>query len=174
MKINLGCGHSILPGWTNLDSDPQPGAIRCDLSKPLPYADGSVDLVYSEHFIEHLTAAQGLSLFLECHRVLRSGGAVRFSTPCLRALAKAYLASKLETYKDVGWLPKSPAEMMNDGMRAWGHLFLYDEQELKFRLEAAGFKNVQKKRPRRSMIVEFRNLEGRPDLGDLVVEAVKP
>lgn len=175
MKLHLGCGRVIIPGWQNLDFHPEPGAIRCDLSKPLPYPDASVDLIFSEHFIEHLTREQGVALLKECRRVLKPGGAVRISTPDLDTLVDAYKSRDLERYKSVGWLPGSAAKMMNEGMRSWGHLFLYCEMELIRAFQEAGFGGLILRYGRgESDRAELRNIDTRPDCGDLILEADKP
>src|SRR2546427_1515979 len=56
VKVNVGSGlrHRLGPDWKNLDI--LRGAdIRADVRKGLPFEDQSVDFIYSEHFIEHLS-----------------------------------------------------------------------------------------------------------------------
>lgn len=48
---------------------------------PLPFPDGSVHFVYSEHFFEHLFFDEAVALLAECRRVLTRGGVVRTVVP---------------------------------------------------------------------------------------------
>lgn len=174
MKLHLGCGKRILPGWTNVDAERWvPEVERADLSKPFPWKDQSVDLIYAEHFLEHLDENQGLQFLMECKRVLKRTGTLRISTPNLKALARAYMNGEINFFAGNGgeWYPRTPAQMLNQGMRHWGHQYLFDREELELYLRAAGFEHIQKKNWGRSIFVEFRNLESRPDFSDLIFEA---
>lgn len=94
IRINLGCGRCFHPDWVNLDSAPgDPGVLPCDVRRPLPFADGSVDAIYSSHLLEHLTADEGAALLAECFRVLKPGGIIRVVVPDLEGIARAYLAA---------------------------------------------------------------------------------
>tara|TARA_B110001452_G_C15111749_1_gene387524 strand:- start:295 stop:732 length:438 start_codon:yes stop_codon:yes gene_type:complete len=55
----------------------------------LPFADASVLFVYSEHMLEHLPPAAGVSLLRESWRVLAPGGLLRIVTPDLTKYACA-------------------------------------------------------------------------------------
>lgn len=164
MRLHLGCGHRLLEGWTNVDMDAHPGVFQHDLRRPLPFSESSVDEVYSEHFLEHIEYEDALKLLINCNKVLKPSGKIRISTPDLAELVLCYTTKHLDRFQNVGWVPPSPCKMMNQGMRWWGHLYLYDEQELTEILQAAGFKNI--KRVPVSPLYECR-----PNNNDLVVEA---
>jgi predicted SAM-dependent methyltransferase len=172
-RLHLGCGHNVLEGWANCDLSAAPGAIAMDLSQPLPVADDSIEQIYSEHFIEHLPRQTALRLLAECHRVLRLGGVLRLSTPDLRKLVEEYQAGRTTEWADVAWLPATPCALVNEGMRAWGHQYVYDWPELKDVLTRSGFGAVTRQRWRESRHADLNDLESRPDHGDLIVEAVK-
>ncbi len=174
MKLHLGAGARVLHGWTNLDFEPVAGVQFFDARKPLPFGDGSVEAIYSEHFIEHLTLAEGETLFRELGRVLGKGGVIRFSTPDLKTLVQAYDRGDLEYYKPVGWVPDSAARMLNEGLTSWGHKFTYDWAELSRVFRSVGL-DPKQRAPGASQFSVFREVgpEGRPALGDLVVEAQK-
>ena len=168
-KLHLGAGSHLLPGWANIDLY---GPIAWDLRKPLPVASKSVRLIYSEHFIEHVTRDEGLRLLKDCRRVLLPEGTIRISTPDLRALLDDYQNGKFDGAPEAGWFPNSPCEMVNDALRLWGHQFVYDEPELRSLLAEAGFKNVRRVEWGQSEIPGLRNLESRPPASDdLILEA---
>ena len=57
-------------------------ARRCDLSRePLPFPDGSFDLAYCSHVLEHLLSNEQVAFFQECSRVLAPGGTLVLFTP---------------------------------------------------------------------------------------------
>jgi predicted SAM-dependent methyltransferase len=175
MLLNLGCGSCVKPGWINLDLEPVPGAIKCDLSKGIPYPDNSVKVIYSEHMIEHLTWEQGLVHLKECYRVLEPGGVIRISTPDLESLVANYKANRKDAYMRVGFLPTTSCQMLNQGMRSWGHQYVYDTHDLILALHQSGFPmvGIGIERSGKSDTQELKGVETRPDLGDLIVEATK-
>jgi predicted SAM-dependent methyltransferase len=61
--------------------------------------------------------------------------------------------------------------MVNEGMRLWGHVFLYDEPELFSLLRECGFSDIRRVKWGESDHPELRGLESRPDFADLIVEA---
>lgn len=172
IRINAGCGANIKEGWHNLDIEPNHGVTVCDLTKMLPFSNASVDVVFSEHAIEHFTFEQGAAMFREFARVLRPGGYLRVATPDLRVLAYHYLRGELQWAESVGWLPVTACQMLNGGLRMWGHQHVYDEDELKMLFASVGF-TAKRVKPRESEHEALRGLECRPDLDDLVLEAVK-
>lgn len=177
MKLHLGSGGHILKGWENLDTINHPEVVYTDLSKPLKYAEGSVDLIYSEHFIEHLTEEEGLTLFKESYRVLKSKGGFRVSCPNLRTLAFGYLTGDKSDLKkkneSLGLYFDSPCQMFNNAMRWWGHKYLYDEDEMIRKLEMVGFKEIKEVKWKESEISEFKDIEGRPFINEIIFEATK-
>lgn len=173
-RLHLGCGANVLPGWINIDESARPGVLLWNLKQTLPLPPESVDLIYSEHFIEHLSRDEGIKLLRECHYFLKPGGILRLSTPNLYAAAEHYLmGGNLSIYADVGWFPKTHCQAFNEGMRLWGHQFIYDRDEMYLVLEQVGFQSVRDARWRDSEVPELRNLEIRPYHRELIVEAVR-
>ena len=76
-----------------------PHIVRQDLTKRLPFDDGSVDAVYSSHFFEHIYYSDAGAILKECHRVLRPGGVLR-----LAALpdGEAWARELIESEDDAG------------------------------------------------------------------------
>ncbi len=170
-KVHIGCGANVLPNWDNLDMEAT-GATKWCCPDPLPYADNSVDAIYSQHFWEHVPLDQGEFLLRECARVLKPGGVIRISTPDLKVLVLMYNTKNIRYASVVGFMPNSPADLLNQGMRLWGHQYIYDEEELTRLFKDAGF-NPTRRKPGVSAYNELQFMESRPDLGDLILEAHK-
>jgi len=82
IRLNLGCGRDIRPGWVNVDSVPLPGVdVACDFDNlpHLPFADGTVGYSEGSHVIEHLE--DPLPFMAELWRVTRPGGQAVFRCP---------------------------------------------------------------------------------------------
>jgi SAM-dependent methyltransferase len=79
--LNLGSGRKPLAGAVNLDieSSTSPDVTHDLNQRPWPFADASFDEVLAFDVIEHLTDIVGT--MEEIHRVCRSGGLLRITTP---------------------------------------------------------------------------------------------
>lgn len=175
MKLNLGCGPHVMNGWINYDSGypEDKRIINCNLILGnLPHADKSTDFIFSEHFIEHAPKDKMIYLFRECYRVLKQGGVMRVSTPNLSYLISNYSSRRLWQIPGV-WEPKTLCDMVNEGMRLWGHEYIWDTAELHGALKGAGFEMVLPMKYRISEYAELRNLEVRPFHYDLIFEATR-
>lgn len=188
-KLHLGCGDRILSGWDNLDLHGN-NVIQCDLRRPLPYATNSVSHVFSEHVIEHLDEVDGFNMLKEAYRVLIPGGHIRISCPDLAQYVDAYLnwnqASKSsdgnQFTSGVNYLNYATLGEAMAGLRYLspvgqstnhGHKYYYDENELRRKLETAGFQNIRRCKIRESDIPELKGLEWRPIMKDIAMEATK-
>lgn len=106
LKLHFGCGPRILKGWINIDLKYEHFAnymqyytdefypleirggpsdfIAFDVTKcPLPLPDNSVDVVFHEDFIEHLSQKNQALFLAETCRVLKPGAIHRINTPNL-------------------------------------------------------------------------------------------
>lgn len=84
VAIDLGCGgQRQYPENIGVDlRATKEIAVRADLSRPLPFADGSVDRIYVVHLLEHLM--DYLALVQECHRLLSPHGILHVMSPWWR------------------------------------------------------------------------------------------
>ena len=93
-RLHLGSGGVVISGWRNLDGDAHEGVEKCDLTRGIPAEDGSIDEIFTSHFLEHLRVRHEAAPFLrECYRVLRAGGVMTHVTPNFEALIRAYSRS---------------------------------------------------------------------------------
>lgn len=95
MKLNLGCGDDVKPGYTNVDfRQTDPSVVQVDLSKfPWPFEDESADEIMMLDFLEHFPYAITPSILLECQRVLKPEGTVVIQVPDAEHLMKALTCS---------------------------------------------------------------------------------
>ncbi len=185
-KLQLGAHENILPGWLNSDLYPQSlRSVTLDATKRFPFADHSLDYIFSEHQLEHISYDQGMNMLRECHRVLKPGGMIRIAVPSLDSLLalfgsewtplqRQYAEAVMETcYPEAG--RANACFVMNAAFVHWGHLFMYDQQTIQQSLERAGFCSVVRCEPGQSSHEHLRNLEFRTGDRDryetLVVEA---
>jgi SAM-dependent methyltransferase len=80
--LNLGGGGNCLDGCLTVDIDPRADSY-VDLRKPLPFADKSIDGIFCEEVIEHLSELDGAVMLRECLRILKPGAVIRVTTPDL-------------------------------------------------------------------------------------------
>ncbi|MFJ9950903.1 class I SAM-dependent methyltransferase [Kitasatospora sp. NPDC091207] len=121
---------------------------QLDIGRPLPFADASVDWVYAEHLIEHVTMPIAVGWLREARRVLRPGGVLRITTPDLARYLTGYatddgfLAKHRRRLTTMGFgppMPQRPAFLINQIFRYYGHQWIYDLDELRHVLTRAGF-----------------------------------
>jgi hypothetical protein len=85
MRLNLGCGGKILPGWVNVDKFDTCGPDQVvDLEQfPWPWEDNAVTEVLMSHVLEHLGARTDtyLGIIKELYRVCSDGAAITIVVP---------------------------------------------------------------------------------------------
>jgi predicted SAM-dependent methyltransferase len=174
LKLNLGCGKVKYKGWINIDLQPNADIVM-DIRKNLPFEDNSVDLVYNEHLIEHLTFQESSKFLNQIYRCLKIGGTVRVATPDLDYIVDKYF----NNWNDQEWLRtteygyiKTKGNMINVSFREWEHKYLFNEEDLRIHLVNAGFKSVERCSINQSKNPELSGLETRSD-SKLIIEAIK-
>lgn len=86
IKLNLGCGPKLLPGFINVDlannwSGVQPDVVS-DLHK-IPFPDEHADEIHAYHVLEHFYRYEVDAILDEWLRVLKVGGKLVLELPCL-------------------------------------------------------------------------------------------
>lgn len=175
MKINIGCGQKYINGWINVDIENKVKTDKqYDVLNGIKEENDSVDYIYNEHFIEHLTCEEGLFFMKECLRVLKKDGVLRIATPNLKHLSEKYLDGCWTEFNWAKGACKTGAEMMNHSFYRWHHKYIYDYEELSRRLNESGFlkNNIYLCKHCDSKYVDLKNLEYRQE-STLIVEAIK-
>lgn len=171
LKLNIGCGTDYKDGWINIDNNSdnniQKLDLNWDLKYPLPIPENSVDYIFNEHFIEHLTVEESRAALKDMLRVLKPGGVLRIAMPDL--------ADVFDLYSEESWKKRpviknhnfqyvqTRAELVNMSFSWWGHRWLYDWEELTRRLKEVGCKRGSYRRCEfgRSSHKDLRGLETR-------------
>jgi SAM-dependent methyltransferase len=79
MKLNLGCGDNYREGWQNIDLFASKVDQRLDLNLDWPWADSSVDEIFSRGLYEHLKDFN--HAWLESWRIVKPGGIITLIVP---------------------------------------------------------------------------------------------
>jgi predicted SAM-dependent methyltransferase len=180
VKLNIGCGTDYKKGWINIDNNSDNNIEKLDLNwdlrNPLPFPDNSIDFIFNEHFIEHLTVEEGQIVIKDFMRVLKPGGVFRIATPDLKTVIDKYLHVELKNDPAVEKFGlqfiKTKAERLNISFHWWGHKWLYDWEELDRRLKEAGCTDIKRCKLHKSEYKDLQNLETR-DESTLIVEVIK-
>ena len=86
VRLDVGCGARVRAGYVGVDVRPLPGvAVVCKAWAIVRHvAAHGAEEVYSRHFFEHLTFAEGRRTLAAFRRVLRPGGTLGIVVPDLR------------------------------------------------------------------------------------------
>lgn len=91
VMLNIGCGRVFSEDWINLDVAPADASVvQLDASKGLPFKEGTVDVCYSSHVLEHIAGHEAGLFLSECARVLKPEGVIRIVVPDLEMIVREY------------------------------------------------------------------------------------
>jgi predicted SAM-dependent methyltransferase len=134
-------------GWVTIDITDHCD-IYWDLRKGIPFPDQSVTKIYSSHFFEHLSFRETQKFLAECRRALAPGGKFLICVPNARIWLEAYVkGTTLDPKAFLGWSPAYNHTTQIDyanyvAYMDGEHKYMFDEENLLFILNLAGFKNV--------------------------------
>lgn len=149
-KLHLGGGNIRLKGFLNSDIFSR---LPIDITKKLPFPDNSLNLIFSNHLIEHLYKKQFTAFLAESARVLTTGGQMIIGTPSLEKVAKALFCDNDNSARNLmlNYHKKfsldgivTPASYINDLVHlCFGHQYIYDKELITRLALAAGYADIQ-------------------------------
>lgn len=169
VRLHIACGRMYKPGWTNIDLAPVKVDIPWNLKRGIPFADGAVDAIVHEHFLEHVPLHVGFAITQACLRALRPGGVLRIGVPDAGACLASYSGLTGDDWA------RSAATPMVSVLRPFyehGHAAMYDGQTLVAMCRAAGFAEAQRSKSGGGRWGASADTPERAS-GTLYVEAVK-
>lgn len=156
--LEIGSGNKkVSKNWITIDLSKNAN-VQFDVRIGLPFEDESISLIYSEHFLEHLTYKEMCEFLKESLRVLKKRGVFSVCVPNARCWIEYYMnhdpKMKIENPKEIfpcsGYIPAfnftTIMDMINyiaymDGR----HKYMFDQENLLEVLSKNGFVNVQKR-----------------------------
>lgn len=144
-NIQFGSNDNLLRGWINFRNESE-----CNITKPLPFGNDSVDRILIEHVLEHVTPLQGFRFLKEARRVLTVGGVIRVIVPDVQKIwqfAEADYFEFVDKQMDDWWAaanmgsPTHPADgktAVETIIGCHGHKSAYNAELLYAFIAAAG------------------------------------
>ena len=95
IKLNLGCGDKILPGYINVDVAAERAGnkpdIICDIRNLHVIENNYADEILAVHVVEHFWRWEALNILKEWVRVLKPGGLMILECPNLKSACEEFL-----------------------------------------------------------------------------------
>ena len=139
--------------------------IHHDLRFGLPFADNSIDYIYTSHTLEHFHPEVAQNLLREAYRTLRSGGRVRVCVPDLKHAIDLYTAGQKTKALEYFFQGASLTHFHR-------HRYMYDFELLHLALRNAGFTSIEQCEYRQGHVPDIEKLDNRPE-ETLFIEAIK-
>jgi predicted SAM-dependent methyltransferase len=191
-RLHCGCGGVLLPGWINVDLRRSPIQLRegrrpdlyANLARDLPFTDGTIDYVYSNNFLEHLTREEAVSHLRASLRILVPGGRIRVVVPDIAPYARAYSVGDSAFFARLPetspYWPRwsQPADYLATIVHGskeygWVHQWAWDAESLGAAISAAGFADVRRYNTNESPDATLAGIDGEP-FAVVALEAIKP
>jgi len=128
--LNLGGGGNCLDGCLTVDIDPRADSY-VDLKRPLPFADKSIDGIFCEEVIEHLSELNGLAMLRECLRIMKPGSVIRITTPDLDWFSRSLIDGAID------------CDDINKIFYDHQHRYLYTRNKLATAVASCGFVEIR-------------------------------
>jgi len=137
VRLHLGCGHVHLPGYVNADIESHPGVdLVCD-ARHLPFAQGTVDFIYTCALIEEFGRYEWVKVLEHWYHVLKPGATLRLSTSDFEAVCEEYVKRR-SLHRLLGLVVGGQREEHTQ------HGMVFDYQTLEWGLKQTGFNNVHR------------------------------
>lgn len=139
LKLHLGCGkRDFGKEWVHIDAADY-DHLHSHNVKKLPFADGTVDVIYASHLIAYFDRVEIVALLAEWHRVLKPGGTLRLATPDFWRMSQLYGESKVKIEQILGPMYGK----MDIGVKIY-HKTCWDYPSLSQQLILSGFRHVRR------------------------------
>jgi predicted SAM-dependent methyltransferase len=93
LKLNLGCGIIYKAGYINIDKFDNSVADMVRDVDDLPFNSNSVDVIESNHLLEHFDYIHTIYALSEWFRVLKPDGVLILETPDLEKSFKKFIST---------------------------------------------------------------------------------
>lgn len=93
VRVNLGCGANLLPGWINIDgyiATESPDFLHADV-RDIPLESNSVDYLLCDNVLEHIAMHDVPVVVYEIRRILKKGGRAVIIVPEFRDALNQWL-----------------------------------------------------------------------------------
>jgi hypothetical protein len=134
LKLNLGCGGDIRPGYQNIDKfDLRPGAIEGDITNLSPlYQPGTVDEIVAQDVLEHIPFGHTQRVLAHWASLLKVGGRIVVRVPDMD--------KQIECYKTGVWSHRRFVYMFFGGETHAGnfHFNAFTAKDLVERMRSVG------------------------------------
>ncbi len=135
-KVHLGCANKHIQGWVNIDIHASGADIHDDAKTLTSISNGSCELIYASHLLEHFGRKEVLSVIKVWHRKLKPNGILRLSVPDFEKVIRLYQKKyTLETL--LGFLVGGQKDEHDY------HKMVFDKTSLTKLLRDAGFKKIR-------------------------------
>ena len=95
MKIHLGCGPKYFPGWYHIDALEYDHVDMVSEVNNLDFInEGSVEIVYASHLLEHFGRNEYKDVLRSWYRVLKPNGILRLAVPDFESVLNEYLLNR--------------------------------------------------------------------------------
>ena len=198
-KFHLGCGTIFIKNylnigyWRQLQNDVlyvNPNGVEGtymlnhDLVQGIPCSDGSLEVIYHSHLLEHLSYKDGMVFVENCFKALQPGGIMRVLVPDLELWINNYVQGNnffFDEYRKAlapeAHLYPTKGSVFMGMLHNHEHKCGYDFDTLKWVLEKAGFERVRRTLVQDSDlpdIVEVEPYVAIKAMESLCVECYKP
>lgn len=128
-RLEIGGSENPLPDFETLDIAPNPHVdYVLDATRPLPFPEGSFELVYASHILEHVPWFQTEDVLREWVRILHPGGQLEVWVPDGVKICKAFVDFECEGDNHIdrdGWYRYNPEKDVCKW--ASGRIFTYGD-----------------------------------------------
>jgi glycosyltransferase involved in cell wall biosynthesis/predicted SAM-dependent methyltransferase len=92
LRLNLGCGHIIMPDYINVDQREMPDVDVISNINDLPFSEGSVSEIFSSHVIEHFSDFEIRKHILPYwYKLLNESGKIVIICPDAESMISEYI-----------------------------------------------------------------------------------